>query len=167
MRIASWGGLAAALATLMLAGTAVAQPSKGQRFGDWGVGCEAPPGGPEKCFVQQSQLLKDGNKRVLNLVIGRFGPSGEAMMVATFPLGINLQFGAAYRLDEQTPQPVKILQCVPDGCIGTVILDPPALERLRAGKKLVFAVLPFGSDKTVAVSASLDGLASALDALKP
>lgn len=137
------------------------------RFEDWGLVCRVPPtGGEERCFIEQSQMLKEGDKRVLDVVIGNFGPEGELTMVATFPLGINLTVGAAFRIDDQPPQPIRIQQCVPIGCLGTVRLDDAILDRLRHARHLAFAVMPFGGDKTVAITASLKGFGPALDALK-
>ncbi|MFD2234054.1 invasion associated locus B family protein [Phaeospirillum tilakii] len=173
-------GAALALALTVAAGPAAAEgqtpppappPAAAKpapiRFEDWGLVCRVPPtGGEERCFIEQSQMLKDGDKRVLDVVIGTFGPEGELTMVATFPLGINLTVGAAFRIDDQPPQPIRIQQCVPVGCLGTIRLDDATLDRLRHAHHLAFAVMPFGADKTVAITASLKGFGPALDALK-
>lgn len=159
-------GCLIALAVPLWGLPAGAAPTPGARFGDWGIACEPEPDGGRRCFAQQSQMLREVNKRVLNLVIGTLGPAGEPIMVATLPLGLNLQIGGAYRVDDQPAQPLVFHHCTPAGCVSLVRLTPATLDHLRHGRALAFSFQPFGTDKTVAVTVSLKGLDQALAALE-
>ena len=156
------------LATLSLlaAFPAPAAPQAGQTFGDWAVECERAQDGKEKCFLSQSQLLKESNARLLKASIGHLGPKGEPMLVLLLPLGVDLRAGIALKVDDRPQVPVVFQHCVADGCIGALLLDPPTLAVLRGAKRIQIGMMPYASAQTVTVEVSPKGISRGMDALR-
>ncbi len=137
-----------------------------ERFRDWALRCQSE-GERRQCSIFQRLVVQETNQVALNLVIG-FGQDVEGKQVPiavfTFPLGIYLPAGAAFRVDEGEPQRMQIERCFNRGCQSAVALDPAQLETFKAGRE---AIVTIGQDREQAVDlrVSLSGFSAAYDAL--
>jgi len=156
--------LFAALSTIA-AQPALAAPQAGKTFGDWAVECEQTPTG-NRCFLSQTQLLKENNARLLKASIGYLGPKNQPTLVLVLPQGVDLRAGIAMQVDDAPQISVPYHQCVQDGCSGALPLDGPTLAGLRAAKRIKIGMLPYGGKQTVTMDVSPNGLAHGMDALR-
>ncbi|MBP2316712.1 invasion associated locus B family protein [Azospirillum soli] len=138
----------------------------GKTFGDWAVECERAPGGETRCFLSQTQLLKESNARLLKTSVGYLGPKEEPMLVLLLPLGVDLRAGIALKVDDSPQLTLVYQQCVQDGCMAAVPLNGPTLAALRKAKRIQVGMMPYASTQTMTVNVSPNGLASGMDALR-
>ena len=162
-----WAARAAAVVTMafLAAGTAVAEPKPGDIFGDWTVQCEAQQGGGSKCFISQNRVTPDTGNRVVNVNLGYFGPGDAPMLVAFLPLGIDLQAGAVVHIEPGQQVRLSMQSCTKAGCRASATLDAKTIEALRGATRIVFWVMPYGTDKWVDMLVSVNGLAAGLASL--
>ena len=158
---------AAAVVTMafLAAGTAVAQQEPGDIFGDWRMQCEAQQGGGSKCFISHNKVTPDTGNRVVNVNLGYIGPRDAPMLVAFLPLGIDLQAGAVVHIEPGQQVRLSIHMCTSAGCRASVTLDAKTFEALRGATRVVFWVIPYGTDKWVDIPVSVNGLAAGLASL--
>ncbi|WP_207462139.1 invasion associated locus B family protein [Azospirillum sp. SYSU D00513] len=144
----------------------LATPQPGKAYDDWAVECEQTPGGENRCFLSQTQLLKENNARLLKASIGYLGPQDQPMLVLVLPLGVDLRAGIAMKVDDAPQISLPYQQCVQDGCTGALPLDGPTLTALRKAKRIQIGMLPYGGKQTVTIDVSPNGLARGMDALR-
>lgn len=163
-----WRGLLAAGALLAALPAAAAdkKPEPGAGFGDWQVECEAAVDGKERCFLAQTQTLKENNTRLLKMSVGYIGPKGEAVLVALLPLGIDLRAGVAMKLDEGEQTALVLQHCAQDGCVASKALDAKGLAAFTKARTLRIGVLPYAGTQSVTMTVSLKGVAAGLGALR-
>ncbi|MCG5238629.1 invasion associated locus B family protein [Azospirillum doebereinerae] len=142
------------------------KPEAGAAFGDWQVECEAAADGKPRCFLAQTQMLKENNARLLKMSVGYIGPKGEAVLVALLPLGIDLRAGVVMKLDEGGEAPLVLQQCVQDGCVASKALDAKGLAAFVKAQTLRLGVLPYAGKQSVTMTVSLKGVSAGLDALR-
>ncbi len=142
------------------------KPEAETAFGDWQVECEMATDGKPRCFLTQTQLLKENNARLLKMSVGYIGPKGEPVLVAVLPLGIDLRAGVMMKLDEGGDVPLILQQCVQDGCVASKVLDAKGLAAFAKARTLRLGVLPYAGTQSVAMTVSLKGISAGLDALK-
>jgi invasion protein IalB len=141
-------------------------PTAGQAFDDWAVECERAQDGTERCFLSQSQLLKESNARLLKASIGLLGPKGEPTLVLLLPLGVDLRAGIALKVDDRPQVSVAFQRCVQEGCVGVLPLDAATLAAMRGAKRIQVGMLPYAGQQAVTVDVSPRGLARGMDALR-
>lgn len=144
----------------------VKKPEAGKMFEDWGVECEAQPDKSEKCFVSQSHFTNPGGQRIVYFRVGYIGPKGEVMVVASLPLGIDIQAGTEIKFEPGPQVSLTIEMCDAGGCRAVATLDAAAQKALREAKKVDILMLPFGNDKVAVVNLSVKGLAAAFASLR-
>jgi invasion protein IalB len=156
-----------AVLAALLASPAEAKLEKGKQFDDWVVACEPREDGKgEQCFAQQMVGMAEGGGRVLTAAVGYLGPKNEATLITILPLGINLQTGAAFKVDDGKQYPLSLQQCTTAGCRAVAFVDDALLRTITAGKAMAVGVMPWGNPQTVLIPVSLKGLAAALAASK-
>lgn len=140
----------------------------GERFDDWRLGCERPPGAPrEACFVEQRLSHKDTPDRLaLAVAIGYFAPEGKPAMILKVPPNAIQQAGIIIRVDDRPVREVGIRNCGPDNCSVMALLDDDLLTEMRRGKQAVVAYSRKESDDIVRIAVSLRGLTRGLAALQ-
>lgn len=154
------------LAAVTPALAAERKPAPGTGFGDWQVECEKAADGQSRCFLTQTQLLKDSNVRLLKMSLGYIGAKGEPVLVALLPLGLDLRAGVVMRLDDGGEAPLPFQQCVQDGCIASARLDAKGLTAFMKAKTLRLGVMPYAGAQSVTMVISLKGVAAGLEALR-
>lgn len=139
---------------------------KGKVYGDWGTYCETPPNGNKQCFISQVQLNPKGGQQVLKISVGYLGPKGEPMVVAMLPLGISIPAGAAFKIDEETQHALNLQSCMPDGCIGNLILDKDTMKQILGGKTMRVGIVPVNDHSTITINVSMNGFKDGFNALQ-
>lgn len=152
--------------SLLAASPGLSAPQAGETFDDWAVECERAPDDRDRCFLSQSQFLKENNARLLKASVGYLGPEDEPILVLLLPLGIDLRAGVALKVDDGPQLSVTLQHCTQGGCTGAFPLDGPAVAALRAARRIQVGMMPYASTQTVTVEISPKGLARGLDALR-
>lgn len=152
--------------SLLAALPALAAPQPGEIFDDWAVECERAPGGEDRCFLSQTQLLKESNARLLKASIGYLGPGDEPILVLLLPLGVDLRAGIALKVGDGRQLSLEYQQCAQDGCTAALPLDGPTLAALREAGRIQVGMVPYASRQTMTVNVSPNGLARGMDALR-
>lgn len=156
------------LGTAFLGTANAAQPTAGQKFGDWSIGCDQD-GGQSVCHLDQAVIDNNTQKPVLQVGVGYLpGQDGKKQpkMVIIVPLGVILPQGLTVQIDDGPGAQVPFLHCMAAGCRTVVNLDAPTIAKFKAGTKakMTFAA-PNG--QPVSVPVSLSGFTAGFDALKP
>lgn len=149
----------------MGARSAQAKPESGKIFDDWVIECENVEN-DQRCYASQNVIVREKNKRILKISVGPIGPKGQNLLVAVLPLGVSIQAGAAYKIDDHQQVSLVIQHCIAEGCVAGAPLDADSIKALQAGKTMTIGVIPFGTPQTVTLPVSLKGLSAALSSLK-
>ncbi|MBF0185728.1 MAG: invasion associated locus B family protein [Magnetococcales bacterium] len=135
-------------------------------FDKWITECDVSPDGKaEKCFASQTQISKEHQQLVLKFSVGRFGSKDEWAAVAIVPLGIAVQAGVAFKIDEGQPINMQLQQCTANGCVAFLLLESKVLTAIKKGKVLTVGMTPFGFPKPIGVPVELQGFSGAVNAL--
>jgi len=131
-------------------------------FGDWELLCVKAEQGPERCEL--GQLILDGNSNaVADMRVFPLPPGNVAIAGATFinPLGVKLQGGMIFGVDDKATKQYPYQFCTSVGCIARVGFTPLELQALRKGDvgKLSFIMMNSG-DQKITVNVSLKGFAT-------
>ena len=90
----------------------------------------------------------------------------EPYLSIQMPLGVDLRRGAGLRVDKGKEISVQYLRCSKSGCDASLKLDSEILKALKAGNGLLVGFLPWGTNKTTVINASLKGFTKAFKAIK-
>jgi invasion protein IalB len=129
----------------------------------WAVECTgATP--PACAAVQNVYLSVSASSQAILLLRVSVGPDGEnarLRMVFTLPVGIMLQPGVGFRIDDGDESRFPVENCLPDGCRAGLVVDSGGRAKLEASK--VIHVTYVDADKRpVDATVKLDGFAAAL-----
>lgn len=136
-----------------------------ERIEDWSLQCTATPAiQPKSCFLIHDVFQIQGDQRILQIVVGRFGASN--VLVARFyvPLGIRLPPGLTLQVDRNTPQQMPLERCTTRGCQAQIFLDDALLAAFKAGNggNLIF---DDAAGQSIVVAFSLKGFTSGIEKL--
>ncbi|MFT4999783.1 MAG: invasion protein IalB [Paracoccaceae bacterium] len=136
-------------------------------FGDWELLCIKTPEGPEPCEI--GQLILDANATPVSDVRIFPLPQGSAAIAgANFitPLGVLLQSGLVFGIDDKEVKQYPYQFCNNIGCIARVGFTPLELQAMRKGEvgKMTFRMAN-APDKPANIELSLKGFAAAFAAL--
>jgi len=113
-------------------------------FGDWELICIKQASGPEPCEIGQLILDNTGTP-VSDVRMFPLPPGGAAIAGATFvvPLGVMLQPGMNFAVDDKAPKNYPYVYCNDVGCVAQVGFTPLELESLRKGEagKITFSMV--------------------------
>ena len=142
----------------------LAQPEI-ERIEDWSLQCTATQANqPKSCFLIHDVFHTQGDQRILQIVVGRFGANN--VLVARFyvPLGIRLPPGLTLQVDQNTPQQMPLERCTTRGCQALIFLDDALLAAFKAGNggDLIF---DDAAGQSIVVAFSLKGFTSAIEKL--
>lgn len=157
-----WAGV---LLLCALSSTTWAAAQQGQRFGDWGVQCEAAPDNTQLCYVQQV-LSEKGKKVPLMVTVLGYG-QGKQFPTAIFelPKGIDIKKGVQLKVDNNPPVGFSGV-CNGQGCRAGFTLDNKMFQQLTHGKRALLAYRPAPNKEPLIFPVSLNGLAAGLNAVK-
>lgn len=133
---------------------------------DWTLRCAIPPGGSaERCEMVQQVLGSEGNT-VMVVAVGKIDGANDPGMLVLVPLGISLTAGVKLEIDAGPEVDLDVERCERPGCRIEHLLEPPLLNRLKAGTEAKIAFLlidPDGQYRPVSVSFSLLGFTAAIN----
>ncbi|MBF0179155.1 MAG: invasion associated locus B family protein [Magnetococcales bacterium] len=133
-------------------------------FQDWGVQCmQAPDGRLQRCTLSQTTVTTDTKQNLVTLTLGPLGEKGEWILNALLPLGFYIPGGVAMQIDNLPQIPLQLIQCVPQGCLASVLADGHLLEAMKTGKEARLGVMDVASRKTIVLPMSLKGFPMAME----
>ena len=151
-----------AVAEIAVAGTAVAQqtpktkgpPAQGQAApvpapsgstpappqAGWAARCSSPSrDAPLECAMEQNAILTKTGQLVVLINIRVPGDTRTPVALIQLPLGLNLQAGAKFQVDDGKSVDLPIQTCENRGCYANTPVLPELLAALKSGKQLKVA----------------------------
>lgn len=131
-------------------------------YGDWTVVCAREGTGPATCTLMQAQGSKTDGRRSFAIEL-RTPTEGRAAGLILMPLGLNIEGGVQFKLDEAVlGQGAPFLSCSQEGCMVPVSFPTLATDAMKSAKALtVTATRPDAKDPLV-VTVPLGGFGPAL-----
>jgi invasion protein IalB len=179
-----------ALATFSATGTSVAQhtpKAKGQGQGQtqatptppspsstpapppqpgWAARCSSPSrDAPLECAMEQNAILTKTGQLVVLVNIRVPGDTRAPIALVQLPLGLNLQVGAKFQVDDGKSTDLPIQTCENRGCYASIPISPETLNALRAGKQLKISFQDLAKE-TITIPLSLNDFSAAYDKIK-
>ncbi|MCP3869011.1 MAG: invasion associated locus B family protein [Gammaproteobacteria bacterium] len=153
------------LCLFFLAGSLAADPVTEESFRDWLVRCDRQSESDvELCFMEQNLMLKEGNRQLLNVVVGYPSGKKQVMAVFTLPLGIYLPPGLALRIDSGKTIQFPIQHCIQSGCKTRLPLSKSQIRQMKAGRQ-GFITVHDGANQRIVIPFSLLGFTAALKSI--
>jgi invasion protein IalB len=131
---------------------------------DWQTICVQREEKPACEVTQTMQLEKDGQASFA-MRITLFKQAENTVMEIALPLGLDLQAGIAFQVDENSEINLPFATCVAKGCVAVVTVDGGFVNELRQGTAMKVAYRPFRQSQSRVLSSSLRGFTSAIDTL--
>ena len=179
-----------ALATFSATGTSVAQhtpKAKGQGQGQtqatptppspsstpapppqpgWAARCSSPSrDAPLECAMEQNAILTKTGQLVVLVNIRVPGDTRAPIALVQLPLGLNLQVGAKFQVDDGKSTDLPIQTCENRGCYASIPISLETLNALRAGKQLKISFQDLAKE-TITIPLSLNDFSAAYDKIK-
>lgn len=136
-----------------------------RRFEDWELRCEQKDEWEEKtCYIVQSLKADETGRRVLQILVARFGAEQALGALISVPIGIRLPPGIVLQIDKKPARRFPLERCTPQTCQAQVRLADKLLASFKAGAsgRVTFHD---ASGQTVNVSFSLKGFTAAFKEL--
>lgn len=117
----------------------------------------------QKCWIEQSLFVSQGEgeektrKQLLSIKLTDSAEEEKYFMSVSMPLGVDLRSGMVFKVDENDEINLPFTMCVQSGCQAGSLVDSDIVSQMKSGKEITVGFRPFGSDKTVAIPASLIG----------
>lgn len=141
----------------------------GQKFGAWGVACQALAVNKTRCHLEQT-LLRDTDRVFLARSLAVWSDDGSRGFLALqVPVGAYLPSGIALRAEgAETVHPLTWQSCSPELCEALIDLDDALMQELSQGTgKVVATYRPrLGAEPRV-FNFSVSGLIEGMQALRP
>jgi invasion protein IalB len=132
----------------------------------WAARCSSPSrDAPLECAMEQNAVLTKTGQLVVLINIRVPGDTRTPVVLIQLPLGLNLQAGAKFQVDDGKSIDLPIQTCENRGCYASFPLGAETLNALRSGKqlKIMFQDL---SKETITIPLPLNDFASAYDKIK-
>ena len=132
----------------------------------WIARCSSPGrDAPLECAMEQSAVLTKTGQLVALVNIRVPGDTRAPVALVQLPLGLNLQAGAKFQVDDGKSVELPIQTCENRGCYASVSVSPELLNALRAGKQLKVVFQDLGKE-TIAIPISLADFTTTYDKIK-
>jgi invasion protein IalB len=138
-----------------------------EAFGDWELLCIKTVEGPEPCELGQLVLGENSNP-VADVRVFPLPPGNAAIAGATFinPLGVALQAGMVFGVDDKETKQYPYQFCNNIGCVARVGFTPLELQALRKGENGVMSFrMVADPNQPISVKVSMKGFATGYAAL--
>ena len=132
----------------------------------WAARCSsASRDTPLECAMEQNAVLSKTGQLVVLVNIRVPGDTRAPIVLVQLPLGLNLQAGAKFQVDDGKSVDLPVQTCENRGCYASVPLSPEMVNALRSGKqlKIIFQDL---AKETIAIPMPLADFAAAYDKIK-
>jgi invasion protein IalB len=157
-------GLIAA-AILAPGGTARAQGVVKNKFGDWEIRCETPPGAQrEQCALIQSVAAEDKPSITLVVIVLKTADGKSRLLRVVAPLGVLLPAGLGLKVDSTDQGRAGFVRCLPNGCIAEVVMEDKLIEQLRTGQSATFYIF-LTPEEGVGIPVALSGFKDGFEKL--
>jgi invasion protein IalB len=131
---------------------------------DWQTICVQREEKPACEVTQTMQLEKDG-QAIFAMRITLFKQAENTVMEIALPLGLDLQAGIAFEVDENGEVNLPFSTCFAEGCAAVVTVDAGFINQLRQGAAMKVAYRPFRQSQALVLSSSLSGFTGAIGVL--
>jgi invasion protein IalB len=119
----------------------VAQGVVKQKFGDWEMRCETPPGAQkEQCALIQSVAAEDRPNVNLVVIVLKTADGKSRLLRVVAPLGVLLPSGLGLKVDQADVGRAGFVRCLPTGCIAEVMMEDKLIDQLRNGTTATFII---------------------------
>jgi len=132
----------------------------------WAARCSSPSrDAPLECAMEQNAILTKTGQLVVLVNIRVPGDTRTPIALVQLPLGLNLQAGAKFQVDDAKSVDLPIQTCENRGCYASFPVAAETLNALRSGKqlKIIFQDL---AKETIAIPLSLNDFSAAYDKIK-
>ena len=132
----------------------------------WAARCSSPSrDAPLECAMEQSAILTKTGQLVVLVNIRVPGDTRSPVALVQLPLGLNLQAGAKFQVDDGKSVDMPIQTCENRGCYASFPIGAETLSALRSGKqlKIIFQDL---AKETIAIPVSLSDFSANYDKIK-
>jgi invasion protein IalB len=141
-------------------------PSATPAQAGWAARCSSPSrDAPLECAMEQNAILTKTGQLVVLVNIRVPGDTRAPIALVQLPLGLNLQAGAKFQVDDGKSADLPIQTCENRGCYASVPISPETLNALRAGKQLKISFQDLGKE-TMTVPLSLNDFSATYDKIK-
>lgn len=131
-------------------------------YGDWTVVCAREGTGPVTCTLMQAQGSKTDGRRSFAIEL-RAPAEGRAAGLILMPLGVNIEGGVQFKLDEAIlGQGAPYLSCSQEGCIVPVSFPTLATDTMKAAKALTVTATRPDAKEPLVITVPLGGFGPAL-----
>ena len=132
----------------------------------WAARCSSPSrDAPLECAMEQNAILTKTGQLVVLVNIRVPGDTRAPIALVQLPLGLNLQAGAKFQIDDGKSTELPIQTCENRGCYASVPISPETLNALRSGKQLKISFQDL-SKETITVPLSLNDFTATYDKIK-
>jgi invasion protein IalB len=132
----------------------------------WAARCSSPSReAPLECAIEQNAILTKTGQPVVLVNIRVPGDTRAPIALVQLPLGLNLQAGAKFQVDDGKSADLPIQTCENRGCYASVPISPETLNALRVGKQLKISFQDLGKE-TITIPLSLADFSAAYDKIK-
>ena len=132
----------------------------------WAARCSSPSrDAPLECAMEQNAILTKTGQLVVLVNIRVPGDTRSPVALVQLPLGLNLQAGAKFQIDDGKSVDLPIQTCENRGCYASLSIGAETLSALRSGKqlKVIFQDL---AKETITIPLSLSDFSAAYDRIK-
>jgi invasion protein IalB len=132
----------------------------------WAARCSSPSRDAQlECAMEQNAVLTKTGQLVVLVNIRVPGDTRAPIALVQLPLGLNLQAGAKFQVDDGKSADLPIQTCENRGCYASVPISPETLNALRAGKQLKISFQDLAKE-TITIPLSLNDFSAAYDKIK-
>lgn len=143
----------------------LAQGAVKQKFGDWEMRCETPPGAQkEQCALIQSVAAEDRPNVNLVVIVLKTADGKSRLLRVVAPLGVLLPSGLGLKVDQTDVGRAGFVRCLPTGCIAEVMMEDKLLDQLRNGTTATFIIFQT-PEEGIGIPLTLAGLKDGFDKL--
>jgi invasion protein IalB len=144
-------------------GTAAAAPPAPP---GWAAHCNSVSrDAPLECAIEQNAILTKTGQVLVLVVIRVPGDSRAPLALVQLPLGLNLQTGAKFQVDDGKAVDLPIQTCENRGCYASAPVTPELLTALKSGKQLKVSFQDLAKE-TITIPMPLTDFAGAYDKIK-
>ena len=115
--------------------------------------------------MEQNAILTKTGQLVVLVNIRVPGDTRAPIALVQLPLGLNLQAGAKFQVDDGKSADLPIQTCENRGCYASVPISPETLNALRSGKQLKISFHDLNKE-TITIPLSLNDFAATYDKIK-
>jgi invasion protein IalB len=120
---------------------------------------------PLECAIEQNAVLTKTGQVLVLVVIRVPGDSRAPLAFVQLPLGLNLQTGAKFQVDDGKAVDLPIQTCENRGCYASAPVTPELLTALKSGRQLKVSFQDLAKE-TITIPMPLNDFAAAYDKIK-